>query len=92
MPFENKKYPYKMRVGLDLRSCMNLTQYCNELDINFDFLMIDVCHALNFRDEKTIASRDIALTRSGKPPKESSANSHFQLNRDTPFCRHFNQV
>lgn len=76
MPFENKKYPYKMRVGLDLRSCMNLTQYCNELDMNFDFLMIDVCHALNFRDEKTIASRDIALTRSGKPLKIT----HMRLN------------
>ena len=91
MPFENKKYPYKMRVGLDLRSCMNLTQYCNELDMNFDFLMIDVCHALNFRDEKTIASRDIALTRSGKPLK-IFACAYFKPNLDTPFCRHFNQV
>ena len=55
-----------MRIGLDIRSCMNLTQYCNELDMNYDFLMVDVCHAMNFRDEKTIQSRDIALTRSGK--------------------------
>lgn len=28
--------------------------------------MIDVCNAQNFRDEKTILSRDIALTRPGK--------------------------
>lgn len=55
-----------MRMGLDIRSCMNLTQFCNELDMNFDFLMIDASHALNFRDERTIHSRDIALTRSGK--------------------------
>ena len=54
MPFEHKNFPYAMRMGLDLRSCQNLTQYCNELDANFDFLMIDVCHALNFRDAKTI--------------------------------------
>ena len=66
MPFECKTFPYAMRMGLDIRSCMNLSQYCNELDMNYDFLMVDVCHALNFRDERTIASRDIALTRSGK--------------------------
>ena len=66
MPFECAKFPYSMRMGLDIRSCMNLTQYCNELDMNYDFLMIDVCHAQNFRDEKTIQTRDIALTRSGK--------------------------
>ena len=66
MPFECKTFPYSMRIGLDIRSCMNLTQYCNELDMNYDFLMVDVCHAMNFRDEKTIQSRDIALTRSGK--------------------------
>lgn len=45
---------------------MNLSQYCNELDMNFDFLMVDTAHALNFRDHRTIQSRDIALTRSGK--------------------------
>ena len=28
--------------------------------------MIDVCNAQNFRDEKTILTRDIALTRPGK--------------------------
>lgn len=28
-----------------------------------DFVMIDVCNALNLRDEKSILSRDIALTR-----------------------------
>ena len=66
MPFESKNYPYSMRMGLDIRSCMNLAQYCNELDMNYDFLMVDVCHAMNFRDERTIATRDIALTRSGR--------------------------
>ena len=66
MPFEHKSYPYALRTGLDIRSCQNLNQFCNELDINFDFLMIDACHVLNFRDEHTIVSRDIALTRSGK--------------------------
>ena len=66
MPFEHKNFPYAMRVGLDLRSCLNLTQLCNELDMNFDFLMVDVCHAQNFRDPRTIETRDIALTRSGK--------------------------
>jgi hypothetical protein len=32
-------------------------------------MMIDVCNALNFRDEKTILSRDIALTRPGNALK-----------------------
>ena len=54
MPFEHKTFPYPMRMGLDIRSCMNLSQYCNELDMNFDFLMVDTAHALNFRDHRTI--------------------------------------
>jgi len=33
---------------------------------DIDFAMIDICNAQNFRDEKTISSRDIALTRPGK--------------------------
>ena len=31
-----------------------------------DFAMIDICNSQNFRDEKTIQTRDIALTRPGK--------------------------
>lgn len=66
MPLESQNFPYTLRLGLDVRSCMNLSQFCNDLDQIFDFAMVDVCHALNFRDQKTIQSRDIALTRSGK--------------------------
>ena len=64
MPYENKKFPYPLRIGVDLRSIQNLKQQINDLDMSFDFAMVDACHARNFRDEKTIETRDIALTRS----------------------------
>merc|ERR1712166_843222 len=35
----------------------------NDLDQQIDFIMVDVGHALNFRDETTIQTRDIALSR-----------------------------
>lgn len=32
MPLENQNFPYTLRLGLDVRSCMNLFQFCNDLD------------------------------------------------------------
>ena len=70
MPHENKKYPYKLRLGMDASNVTNLHTFINDnLDMAFDFAMVDMCHQMNFRDEKTIQSRDIALTRSGKLPQ-----------------------
>lgn len=66
MPYERKDFPYPLRVGADIRSVQNLQQVSNDIYSGIDFVMIDVCNALNFRDEKTIVSRDIALTRPGK--------------------------
>ena len=67
MPYERKEFPYPLKVGADVRSVQNLQQLSDDLYSGIDFVMIDVCNALNFRDEKTITSRDIALTRPGKP-------------------------
>jgi hypothetical protein len=65
MPHENKKFPYKLRLGLDTRNVTNLHTFISDnLDMTFDFAMVDLTHQLNFRDEKTIVSRDIAHTRS----------------------------
>lgn len=66
MPYERKEFPYPLKVGADVRSVQNLQQLSDDLYSGIDFVMIDVCNALNFRDEKTLISRDIALTRPGK--------------------------
>ena len=66
MPFERKEFPYPLKVGVDIKTVANLKQVFKDQHSGIDFLMIDVCDALNFRDEKTIISRDIALTRPGK--------------------------
>lgn len=66
MPYERKEFPYPLKVGADIRSVQNLQVLSDDLFHGIDFCMIDCCNALNFRDEKTIASRDIALSRPGK--------------------------
>ena len=66
MPFQTKKFPYALSVGVDLKSVSDLPDMLEQLPLSFDFAQIDVCNMANFRDEKTIATRDIALTRSGK--------------------------
>jgi len=63
MPHNIKDFPYPLRVGADIRSCNNLPVLFNEIDPKIDFLMVNNCHALNFRDQNTVESRDIALTR-----------------------------
>jgi hypothetical protein len=66
MPYNLKEFPYPLRVGCDVRSCNDLPAMFNDLDQQIDFIMVDVGHALNFRDENTIQTRDIALSRPGK--------------------------
>jgi len=66
MPYERKEFPYALRTGVDLKAVSNLQQACNDLSMDLDFMMIDLCHASNFRDAKTIETRDIALARPGK--------------------------
>ena len=51
---------------MDVRCVANLKQLCDDIYSGIDFMMIDICNAVNFRDQKTIHSRDIALTRPGK--------------------------
>ena len=65
MGFKVKDFPYELRVGRDINSVSNLAATIADQEDNFDFIMVDVCHALNFRTHKTIETRDIALTRSG---------------------------
>ena len=66
MPFERKEFPYTLKVGADVRSCPSVQQIADDMHREIDFVMIDTCNSLNFRDEKTIMSRQIALTRPGK--------------------------
>lgn len=65
MGFKTKEFPYQLKVGRDINSVNNLAQLLKDQQDYFDFIMIDICHQLNFRTEETIQSRDIALTRSG---------------------------
>lgn len=69
MPYKTKEIPYDFRVGRDINSVSNLRNLITEQSQFFDFILIDVCHASNFRTETTIQTRDIALTRAG--------NCHF---------------
>ena len=66
MPYEKQGIPYPLRIGINTKYVPNLHVLINDLDMNYDFAMIDVCNAHNFRDQNTIGTRDIALTRSGK--------------------------
>jgi len=72
MPFKRKEFPYAFYCGVDYRSACNLNQASMDLSQDLDFMMVDLCHALNFRDEKTIESREIALTRSDTCVKTSN--------------------
>ena len=65
MGFKIKEIPYELKVGRDLNTVSNLITAISEQKDQFDFILIDVCHSLNFRSESTIQTRDVALTRSG---------------------------
>lgn len=57
-----------------------------------DFAMIDICNAQNFRDEKTISSRDIALTRPGKFERQTRPNHKFHLVLTFICSRHMHNI
>ncbi len=65
MPFTVKEFPYALRVGRDMNAVSSLAATIADQEADYDFILVDVCHAMNFRTHKTIESRDIALTRSG---------------------------
>ena len=69
MPYDKQGIPYTLRIGIDTRNVPNLHQLISNLDMNYDFAMVNVCNVHNFRDQNTMTTRDIALTRSGKPTK-----------------------
>lgn len=65
MGFKIKEFPYELRVGRDINAVSSLAVTIQDQENDFDFILVDVFHALNFRTHKTIESRDIALTRAG---------------------------
>ena len=77
MGFKIREFPYEMRVGRDLTSVPNLSQAIKDQENDFDFILVDTCHASNFRTESTISTRDIALTRSGMHLYHSSLKISF---------------
>jgi hypothetical protein len=66
MGFKVKDFPYELRVGRDISAVSSLAATVADQENDFDFIMVDVCHAMNYRNQKTIETRDIALTRAGK--------------------------
>ena len=66
MGYKIKDFPYELRVGRDINAVSSLAGTILDQENDFDFILVDVCNAMNFRNQKTIESRDIALTRSGK--------------------------
>ena len=65
MGYKLKEIPYELKVGRDLKSVSSLHTTCMDQESQFDFILIDICHAMNFRTPESIVSRDIALSRSG---------------------------
>jgi hypothetical protein len=74
MGFKIKEFPYELRVGRDINTVSSLSATIADQENDFDFIIVDVCHAMNFRNHKTISSRDIALTRSGNSRWKSLTN------------------
>lgn len=68
MGFKIKELPYELKVGRDLTAVSSLAQAVKEQQDQFDFVLVDACHALNFRSEVSLQTRDIALTRAGRYP------------------------
>lgn len=66
MGYRTKEFPYELRIGRDINCVSSLQGTIQDQENDFDFIMVDVCHAMNFRNHKTIDTRDIALTRAGK--------------------------
>lgn len=65
MGFKVKDFPYENQwVATSPRCLPWLRRWPTGND--FDFIMVDVCLSLNQRNQKTIETRDIALTRAGK--------------------------
>ena len=56
--------PYELKLGIDLPVCpANLKTTCQELNRSYGFALVDLFHKNNFRDENTMKTRQIALTR-----------------------------
>jgi len=57
--------PYELRLGMNVPVCPpTLKVAVQDLCHNYDFVILDLFHKMNFRDENTIMSRQIAHTRS----------------------------
>ncbi len=49
MGYKIKDFPYEMRVGRDITAVSSLAATINDQENDFDFILVDVCHAMNFR-------------------------------------------
>ena len=50
MPYDKQGIPYPLRIGIDTKNVPNLHQLINDLDMNYDFAIVNVCNEMNFRD------------------------------------------
>lgn len=50
MGFKVKDFPYELRVGRDISAVSSLAATVADQENDFDFIMVDVCHAMNFRN------------------------------------------
>ena len=49
MGYKIKEFPYELRVGRDINTVSSLAATIKDQENDFDFIMVDVCHAKNFR-------------------------------------------
>jgi hypothetical protein len=49
MPYNVKEFPYQLRVGRDINAVSSLQATIADQEEDFDFILVDVCHAMNFR-------------------------------------------
>jgi hypothetical protein len=50
MPYSVKEFPYQLRVGRDINAVSSLQATIADQEEDFDFILVDVCHAMNFRN------------------------------------------
>ena len=57
--------PYDLKLGMNVPTCPpNLKQSVIDLHHDYDFVLMNLYHSNNFRNEETIQNRTIAQTRS----------------------------
>ena len=51
MGYKVKEFPYELKIGRDINSVPNMAQTCRDQEEDYDYILVDTAHAMNFRTE-----------------------------------------